>query len=111
MPGCLNQCLTFGDHSSPLNHQAPTRVEPVPKGNILQMPHSINHRMDINPVSVRKTTILDTSIGKGSGKGELGMLRKAKGIETIVRSHTNSRLRLIHNTETGMLYQLGLKNA
>ncbi len=67
------------------------------------MPHSINHRRVISPVSVRKNAILDTSIGEGNGKGELEILRKTKGTETIVRSHVNSRPRLIHNTATGAL--------
>ena len=64
------------------------------------MPHSTNHRTVINPASVRKNAILDTSIGEGNGKGELEMLRKTKGTDTIVRSQTSSRPRLIHSTVT-----------
>ena len=100
MTGCLSQCLTFGDHFSPLNPKAPTFVEPMPKGNLFRMPHSINQMTVIKPVSVRKIAILDTSIGKGSGKGESGIRRKTNGTERIVRSHPNSRPRLSHNTVT-----------
>ncbi len=102
MTGCLSQCLTFGDHASTLNPKVLDRPESEPQGNLLHGPHSNNQMTVNNPVSVRNNAILDTSIGNGNGRGELGVLRKTKGTERIVRSQTISRPRLSHNAVTGV---------